>query len=571
MTRLLHITVGVLISLALSCCSTADVEQRLDVAERLMAERPDSSLMVLREIDIDDIYSQATKARYGLLLTQAKDKNYIDNRNISLIRQAKEFYESSDDVRYKFMSFYYYGRVLSNNQEYVSAIMAYAQAEELIGKLNDNYLAGLLYTEISDIYSIHYDYEKWLNAALKAYDHYAETDLEYHKAYSLHNIGHAYLNLEEYDKAEEYINLSLLSAIQLEDKQLEATCYENLVVLYDTNEEYDKIGDIIEVLNREPHNQPFTSYYLGSVANYYASLNDYQQAEKYLQRAWEQASDADDTLYMHFKSAGILSKMNRTDEAYVYLTNGIYRQKGQLRNVLERPIVSAQKEYFYNKAKFNAYRLKTNTRIYTTLFVAALMVIVVAVMYARDRMLSKDMEISKYMDLASDLQHSIQDKERHLLEIAEHISMQEEAHNSIIREMHSQVADLFYKQYELLDKLSNTYYETHGIRHDKESIYKLVKAEINKIANDKGTMVQLEKIVNRHKRNVINLVRTEIPNISQRDIKLLCYIYAGFSAKSISIFIGETTGNILTRKYRLRNKISKLNTPNAQIILEEMH
>ena len=140
----------------------------------------------------------------------------------------------------------------------------------------------------------------------------------------------------------------------------------------------------------------------------------------------------------------------------------------------------------------------------------------------------------------------------------------------MIREMHSQVADLFHKQYKLLDKLSNTYYETHGISRDKESIYEQVRIEINKFANDKGTLAQLEKIVNQYKRNAINLVRTEIPSISPRDIKLLCYIYAGFSAKSISIFVGETTGNILTRKYRLRNKISKLNTPNAQIILEEM-
>ena len=65
-------------------------------------------------------------------------------------------------------------------------------------------------------------------------------------------------------------------------------------------------------------------------------------------------------------------------------------------------------------------------------------------------------------------------------------------------------------------------------------------------------------------------IREEIHSISERDIKLLCYIYAGFSAKSISIFVGETTGNILTRKYRLRNKIIRLNTPNAEIMLQEM-
>ena len=140
----------------------------------------------------------------------------------------------------------------------------------------------------------------------------------------------------------------------------------------------------------------------------------------------------------------------------------------------------------------------------------------------------------------------------------------------MVSDMHRQIAELFEKQYELLDKLSNTYYETQGVSKEKESIFKQVKSEIDKFATDKRSIAQLEKIVNTYKRNVIGLVRSEISNISERDITLLCYVYAGFSAKSISIFIGETTSNILTRKSRLRSKIAKLETPNAKVILEEM-
>lgn len=209
-------------------------------------------------------------------------------------------------------------------------------------------------------------------------------------------------------------------------------------------------------------------------------------------------------------------------------------------------------------------------QICITISVIVLLLVIVVGMYARHRVLTKDLEISKYMDLATELQASIKEKEHKLSEISEHISNQAEIHNSMIKEMHGQIAELFDKQYELLDKLSNTYYETHGCSREKESIYERVRTEINKFASDKRSIAQLEKIVNTYKRNVINLIRNEIPNISDRDIKLLCYIYAGFSAKSISIFIGETTGNILTRKYRLRAKITKLNTPSMDIILQEM-
>ncbi len=193
MKHLLHITVGLSLVLLCSCSSSRDVEQMLDKAEELMVERPDSSLVVLEGIDITTVASRGTKARYALLLTQAKDKNYLDETDATLINEAVEYYEESDNVHYKFMSYYYQGRILSNKGDYTHAIIAYTQAEELLNKLNDNYLAGLLYTEIGNIYSLFYDYNKWLTAAKQAYSHYSQTDLQYHKAYALHNIGHAYL------------------------------------------------------------------------------------------------------------------------------------------------------------------------------------------------------------------------------------------------------------------------------------------------------------------------------------------------------------------------------------------
>ena len=97
-------------------------------------------------------------------------------------------------------------------------------------------------------------------------------------------------------------------------------------------------------------------------------------------------------------------------------------------------------------------------------------------MYIRHRFIIKETEISKYIDLASELQSAIQDKDIRLSEI----SVREEANNTMITEMHSHIAELFHKQYELLDKLSNTYYETHGFSREKDSIYEQVKSEINK-------------------------------------------------------------------------------------------
>ena len=570
MKHLLHITVGLSLVLLCSCSSSRDVERMLDKAEELMVERPDSSLVVLEGIDITTVASRGTKARYALLLTQAKDKNYIDETDATLIEDAVEYYEESDNVRYKFMSYYYQGRILSNKGDYTHAIIAYTQAEELLNKLNDNYLAGLLYTEIGSIYSAYFDYNKCLEAYTSAYRYYMEAELTLHAAYAMLDIGIAYWNIAENFLADEHIHKAIDMAVSLQDDYLERICYENLIILYNSTGKDERCGNITRIITEKYDKGLYSAKCLGAIANYYADINQSTDAERFLLTAWGNAYNEADSLSSFFQSANIMKRLGRINEALCYFEKGALIQNEQILATTQQPILTAQKEYFHNQSKLNSYRLKKNTQIYVSLFVVALLCIVIIIMYARHRVISKDLEISKYMDLATELQHSIQDKERHISEISKHISMQEEAHTSMIREMHSQVADLFHKQYKLLDKLSNTYYETHGISREKESIYEQVRIEINKFANDKGTLAQLEKIVNQYKRNAINLVRTEIPSISPRDIKLLCYIYVGFSAKSISIFVGETTGNILTRKYRLRNKISKLNTPNAQIILEEM-
>lgn len=570
MARILYIIV-IIAHLFLNCsCQSADIKQKLDTAESLMIERPDSSLSILNGIDISQTASCRNRARFALLLTQARDKNYIDETDISLINTAKMYYEESDNVRYKFLSYYYYGRILYNNGDYTHAMIAYTQAEDMLNELNDNYLAGLLYVQMGNIYRTYYDYNKSLEAYQSAYHYYSLSELESHMAYTLLDIGIAYWNIDNPKLAEEHINKALEVALNSNDEYLERMCYQNLVSMYNSAGEVEKCGKIVNVLINRFDTNSFLSGSLGAIASHYASINDNERTSEYIRLAWEQANSRTDSIVLFFKQAKIMKTIGDTDTALFCIENGIQLQYQQLRLAMQQPIISSQKEYFKHQAEHTAYRLKKNMQICITISVIVLLLVIVVGMYARHRVLTKDLEISKYMDLATELQASIKEKEHKLSEISEHISNQAEIHNSMIKEMHGQIAELFDKQYELLDKLSNTYYETHGCSREKESIYERVRTEINKFASDKRSIAQLEKIVNTYKRNVINLIRNEIPNISDRDIKLLCYIYAGFSAKSISIFIGETTGNILTRKYRLRAKITKLNTPSMDIILQEM-
>ncbi|MBR5892971.1 MAG: tetratricopeptide repeat protein [Bacteroidaceae bacterium] len=561
----------IILALCLVACNRHSKHwETLMQVETFIVQRPDSALAVLEHINISELKGKEERARYALLYTQAKDKNYIDETDLSLICEAQKYYKESDNVRYRFLSLYYYGRVLCNNSDFHKAIIAYTEAEALLEKLGDENLSGLLYVQIGNIYRITHDYDKCLEAYKSAYNHYSKAKLDSHMAYSLLDIGIAYWNLTDTAIAEEYFTQSLMMAKALNDEYLERICYENLFVLYDEIDENEKCTNIAFELNEKFNSSLFSPVCLASMASYNAKIGDYESIDKYLIEAWNGTQNKSDSIALYFQSANIMKIIGNTDKALDYFEKGINLQNEELRYAMQQPIVSIQKDYFQNQAEYNSYRLKKNLQIYVTLSIIVFLILLIVFMYMRHRFLKKDLEISKYMDLASELQVSIRDKEAKISEFSERISVSEQTHISQIHEMSGHIAELFHKQYELLDKLSNTYYETHGCSKEKESIYEQVKSEINKFANDKKTMAQLERIVNTYKNNVMSHIREEIHSISERDIKLLCYIYAGFSAKSISIFVGETTGNILTRKYRLRNKIIRLNTPNAEIMLQEM-
>ena len=98
----------------LACNDPKPVTDALHRAEALMNEYPYSAWTLLNTISSDDMEQKRNRALYALLYTQAQDKTYRDETNDSLISVAVDYYRDTDDVRHKFLSYYYNGRVHFN-------------------------------------------------------------------------------------------------------------------------------------------------------------------------------------------------------------------------------------------------------------------------------------------------------------------------------------------------------------------------------------------------------------------------------------------------------------------------
>ncbi|MBR5595042.1 MAG: tetratricopeptide repeat protein, partial [Alistipes sp.] len=488
MKRLLFILI--LILTVVACDSHSKHWDTIKEIDSYISEHPDSALVVLENIDVSELSSKEERAKHALLYSMALDKNYIDKTDFDVLQPAIDYYEDSGTTTDKFQTYYLQGRIYQNQGNDTQAMIAYAQAKELLSGIDAPFLVGQLHTEIGNIYRSNYDYAKSLEAYQTAYDHYMAVGLESYAAYALLDIGLSYWNLEDNAKGIEYINEALQMALKLHDEYLEMVCYQNIVFLCDDIDAVERCGSIVDALVNRYNIEKFGSGSLVAIASYYAEVEEYDRMEVFIGRAWSNATNAKDSINVYLTQADILKHVGKADEALRYFEAGVKLQNREVRSSLKQPIETTQKEYFQQQAEYNAYCLKKDRELYITLGVIALLALIVVAMYIRHRMLSKDLEISKYMMLSSELQSAIRDREDRLSAISEYISSQQETHNTMVGDMHSQIAELFEKQYELLDRLSNTYYETQGVSKEKESIFKQVKSEIDKFATDKRSIAQ---------------------------------------------------------------------------------
>ena len=90
-----NVAILIAASLSFACHRTADNETAnlFKNVESYISDRPDSALVVLQSINNEALSSKKLKARHGLLLSMAFDKNFIDLTSDSLIAPVVEYYE----------------------------------------------------------------------------------------------------------------------------------------------------------------------------------------------------------------------------------------------------------------------------------------------------------------------------------------------------------------------------------------------------------------------------------------------------------------------------------------------
>lgn len=545
------ITILILTLTAISCGKIKDAHNTLNDIETLINERPDSALTILDSFDTSLLENKSIWAHHSLLHAQAKDKCYIDETNDSLMTQVVNYYEGKRDKEKLFKAYYYLGRIQYNADKYTESMLSYTKAEQLIDKVNDDFFKGLLYAQLGMLHQKYYDYPRSLDAFNTAAKHYELARKTAHKYFAKLNIGQVYQELKDYTAAEVLLSEVMSWSYENDFVQLCQEAVEFLITLYDETDQEAKISSLTNSVYADYCGSSLQviqirAYEL-SKQNNASSIDMLNEADAYLQHTV-------DTISNYYYKYRVHKQFGQYEEALFNHEQMINVQDAQTSTVLKHPLLSIKNDYIQAENKYMQLKVKMHkTQKHFAIIILCISICCITI-YFRRRILEKNTEMLGYIEVATDLEKTLIEKCQEIESISNNLGVI----GSELKTSEGYISEIFYKQYELLNKLTSTYYETHVCNKDMEAIYKQVSLEIERLSSDKKAISQLENFVNRYRRNIMNTIRTHLPDLTNMDYRLLCYLCAGFSAKAISIFTGDSTNNIYVKKSRIKDAILKL-------------
>lgn len=537
----------------LAGCDARTVGAQLDWAEGLMATRPDSALYLLQQLDERQITRRSARARYALLYSQALDKNFIDETNDSLIRIARKYYRRHGPRHNRFLAGYYYGRILCNRGDSTGALLYFLHIEEFGRELDDPYTLGLLYHQIAELYHSQYDYRNTLKYAQEACGNFRRAGLDGHCAYAMFDIGEAYSNLEKYDSAGIYYIRSLRMAERQRDTAMQYSCLGNLALAYIGQDQPQRaaasLWEIRRRLHREWEAEENIAMALAQQAQGHAD-----SARIYLERAGRQVGGKPSAL-AQWKSAA----------ANIHLDNGRYREAAEefrdclstqdslVRIALQRSYASLHRDYLEKKQRVSQRTLRMLRQklwLASALFLTIVLFVGYVAYINRRR---RRQAVAEYMSAVDE----VNTVNRNML-----------ARMEMLRSKSSELRQVVKERFALIDRLASAYYERQGTKTEQKAIYEEVRTLLDSYASDAGSRQKIEQVVNMCYDHVMEKARQELPSLKEPEYDLLCYIYAGFSPRVISVFTKDSLGNVYTKKSRLKSKIAESDAPSKRVFLE---
>lgn len=378
-SHILYIGIILLLLGITGCRKQYPVAEKLLQAEAVMNEHPDSALNLLKGIEQPELQTREHHARYALLYSQALDKNYIDKTNDSLINIAVDYYKDRDDVRAKFFSYYYQGRIYTNANNLTQATLAYMEAEQLVDELEDDYAAGLLYKQIGLVYDSYYDFPKSLQAYQQAIEHFTKANKPIHKIQAKLTLSTVYRNLNEKENSYKVLQSALMESQNLNDQSLIKSCINNLILVCINLERWEEATQWYqEYQKNNSRNYPTIAFY-GYIARLHAKNQNFKDAFMLLDETWKKTKNVQDSINLYHAESQVHQMNGSWEEAYRSIEKSVSLQNKIVRKSLQQPVLTTQNNFLNQELELQKYKAQSERQMRIIGVVLTILLVVAAV------------------------------------------------------------------------------------------------------------------------------------------------------------------------------------------------
>lgn len=476
------------IILGLSACHSSSNPIFFEV-ERVMKLYPDSALSLLETVRNPEKMPIGDYATWCLLMTQARDKNYVEHTSDSVVNVAVRYFANRKDPLRKAQAYYLQGRVLSDLNAFEEALEAYLKAKDNVCQTSDYSLRARICNHLGTLY--------WRNREdLKSLVYYKDAYWAYKKCRdtmgivtTLRNIGDSMLALKQQDSAyfylEEALRFNDLGRLESQKTYI----LSSLGSLYSEKGNYRKALELNkESLNcsNEESTLPAGYYAVGEL---YEKLNKPDSALFYVEKAL-----AGTDLYVKCSANHLLYNLaikNREyDKAFKYNERYLL-----LRDSIEyryRPQELLKIESLYNKARLlnkqeqQMHEARSKQSFFVIAFLClCLICVIIYVVYEkkiREQKL-KSQEIRRQLQETRDLlaaqETEIKDKESSLTFVQSQLHENAEKINRYKEKISHLEEGCSTLQNEYEQKLKEANVERSVLSKEKESILSKTTSSIN--------------------------------------------------------------------------------------------
>ena len=571
---------GIIFLFLTSCLSPTDrvIPSLLRADSLIEVGCADSALSLLERMNLAELSSIQSRASYALLLTQAKDQNYVTHTDDSLIRVAVDYYDTSDDITLRAKAHYYLGRVCQDRGDIEGTVREFLVAMPLAEKAENYDLnillksnlgllfwrhglqeeADSLYRQAVELAEAHHDSLRLAVVLVHCADICMERGEEYYTDAEKY-LKRALKLVKDTDKqhTEELVFSSLSYLLEYQGKSREAILYANkgMRLVLDSSERY--------------------GYYL-VIGSAYLQLEQYDSAFVYLNRGIHSDNYyAKTNAYM--KLSEMAMRLGKQNEALEYETlYTIYKDSMKL---VEQPVevVSSLKDVLYRQSTERYESFLTRYRFCLLLFV---LLFIITIYFFLQRRRKRKKEIARLVDKRQLLYKSIEaikkeleEKKLEIKEIQQHCECLESDVNSkvqldsclneLLEQYHSMQEDLERRLVERDEEVRRLRNLNLKFILMSSPIYQMLIAlcEYNKLNPDGMKKITNDEwVILLHEIDMASLgfverLSTEYEYLLEEDIRFCCLVRLDFKYADIAYLWGCTSAAVYKRSWSVLEKM----------------